>query len=134
MAMPRQQIRWLRRLRWLFPLLKLGPLRWSIEQVIKSRVEGPSADEREHGRTSLWGRVSDAAGRSIEATLTVPSAYKLTVLTALASVERVLADQAPAGFSTPSRAFGKDFILSIPGTNMRMSDREVDLVEKGAVA
>jgi short subunit dehydrogenase-like uncharacterized protein len=123
MAMPRRQIRWLRRLRWLFPLLKLGSVRWSIEQILKSRVEGPSAEEREHGRTSLWGRVSDAAGRSIEATLTVPSAYKLTVLTALASVECVLANQPPAGFSAPSRAFGKDFILSIAGSELTMSDR-----------
>jgi short subunit dehydrogenase-like uncharacterized protein len=117
-AMPRRRIRWLQRLRWLFPLLKVGPLRWSIEQIIKSRVEGPSAEEREHGRTSLWGRVSDAVGHSIEATLSVPSAYKLTVLTALACVEHVLAGKAPAGFATPSRAFGKDFILSIPGTEI----------------
>jgi short subunit dehydrogenase-like uncharacterized protein len=121
-AMPRRRIRWLRQLRWLFPLLKLGPLRWWLEHIIESRVEDPSAEKREQSRASLWGRVSDAAGRSIEATLTTPSAYKLTVLTALASIERVLADQAPAGFSTPSRAFGKDFVLSIPGTELRMDD------------
>jgi short subunit dehydrogenase-like uncharacterized protein len=106
----------------LFPLLKFGPLRRGLEHIISSRVEGPSADEFERGRVSLWGRASDAAGRSIDATLTVPSAYKLTVLTALVSVERVLAGQAPAGFSTPSRAFGKDYILSIPGTELKLTD------------
>jgi hypothetical protein len=37
------------------------------------------------------------------------------MLTALAILERVLAGEAPAGFQTPSRAYGADFILTVPG-------------------
>ena len=33
----------------------------------------------------------------------------------LAAVGRVLAGQAPAGFQTPSRAYGADFIMEIEG-------------------
>jgi short subunit dehydrogenase-like uncharacterized protein len=123
-AMSRRRIRWLKWVRWLFPLLRIRPLRQWLEHLVESRVEGPSAKEREQSHASLWGRVSDPAGRSVEATLTVPGGYMLTVLTALASVERVLAGRVPPGFSTPSRAFGKDFILSMPGTELRMAETE----------
>ena len=47
--------------------------------------------------------------------LSGPESYALTVLTALAAVEQVLAGGATPGFQTPSRAFGADFILGIPG-------------------
>jgi short subunit dehydrogenase-like uncharacterized protein len=50
---------------------------------------------------------------------TTPSGYDLTTLTALASVERVLAGNVPPGFHPPSQAFGRDFVLSIPGTDYR---------------
>jgi short subunit dehydrogenase-like uncharacterized protein len=36
-------------------------------------------------------------------------------MTAVAAVERVLTGQAPAGFQTPSRAYGADFILEMDG-------------------
>lgn len=112
-----RQLRLLRRWGWLLPLLRLGPLRRYAERRIQRTVRGPTAGDRAAGRASFWGRVEDDAGQSCEATLTTPSAYELTVLTALASVECVLAGSIPAGFHTPSRAFGREFILSIPGTS-----------------
>jgi short subunit dehydrogenase-like uncharacterized protein len=118
-AIPADRIRWLKRIRWLFPLLRIRPLRRWLENLVESRVEGPTASDREQSHASLWGRVTDDANRSIEATLIVPSGYKLTVLTALASVERVLAGRVSPGFSTPSQAFGQSFILSMPGTELR---------------
>ena len=47
--------------------------------------------------------------------LTGPEAYTLTALTAVATVERVLAGEARAGFQTPSLAFGADFVMGIEG-------------------
>ncbi len=112
-----KRLRLLRRWGWLLPLLRLGPLRRYAERRIARTVRGPTAGDRASGRASFWGRVEDDAGHSAEATLTTPSAYDLTVLTALAGVERVLAGNIPPGFHTPSRAFGREFILSIPGIN-----------------
>jgi hypothetical protein len=43
----------------------------------------------------------------------------LTVRTALASVERVLAGGVKPGFATPSQAFGPEFILGIAETDFR---------------
>jgi short subunit dehydrogenase-like uncharacterized protein len=47
--------------------------------------------------------------------MTTPQSYALTALTAVAAVREVLGGRAVPGFQTPSRAFGADFILEIPG-------------------
>ncbi|HKP73004.1 MAG TPA: hypothetical protein VJT82_08705, partial [Pyrinomonadaceae bacterium] len=67
------------------------------------------------GLSYVWGEVEDDAGRTIRARQRGPEAYTLTALTALAVVGRVLKGEAPAGFKTPSLAYGADFILEIDG-------------------
>jgi short subunit dehydrogenase-like uncharacterized protein len=47
--------------------------------------------------------------------LRTPETYNLTVMTALAAVEKALSGNAPIGFQTPSAAFGADFILEQRG-------------------
>jgi short subunit dehydrogenase-like uncharacterized protein len=113
-AWPRRKIRWLRLCRWAAPLLRLGPLQCMLKWLVQRRVVGPSADQRDRQRASIWGRVQNSAGRSVEGTLQTPNGYTLTVLTALAAVERLLERPPAAGFYTPSRAFGHDFALKIP--------------------
>lgn len=111
-----RQVRMLRRIS---PLLCFGSIRRLVERVIERRVAGPTTEELVRSRASLWCRVSDEAGHAVEATLETPGGYPLTALAAVACVEKVLAGAAPIGFSTPSQAFGKDFILSIPGCDLR---------------
>jgi len=118
-TVPPAQLRQLRRWGWLLPLLRWGPLRRYVQSQVGRTMRGPSVAERAASRASLWGRVADAAGHSVEATLTTPDGYDLTVLTSLASIERILAGSVSGGFQTPSQAFGRDFILSIPGTEYR---------------
>lgn len=105
----------MRKLRKVAPLLKFGPVLKLAEWLIDRYVEGPSAEDLERQRVSLWGEVRDAAGRAVSATLDTPNGYRLTALTAVAAVEQLLAGRAAPGFQTPARAFGKEFILSIPG-------------------
>jgi short subunit dehydrogenase-like uncharacterized protein len=62
--------------------------------------------------------VQNAEGQTAEATLQTPSGYTLTVLTALAEVERVLQTPPPPGLHTPSAAFGEEFMLKIPDVEM----------------
>jgi short subunit dehydrogenase-like uncharacterized protein len=114
-ALVKQQRRLLR----IAPLLKFALFRRLAEWYIDRTIPGPSASQRAQGRTEFWGQVSDAQGRIAEATLETPEGYTLTSLTAVACLRRVLEGAVPAGFSTPSRAFGKEFILSIPGVDFR---------------
>ncbi len=114
-AMVRQQ----RRLRWAAPLLRFRFAKRIAEAYIKRTVPGPSEEQRARGRASFWGQVTDAEGRAAEATLETPEGYTLTSLTAVASLQQVLAGATTPGFSTPSKAFGKDFILRFPGVDFR---------------
>ncbi len=117
-ALPRKQILWLRRLRWLLPIMKVGFLRRLVERKINRGQPGPTEQQRNAGRTMLWGQVSNAAGQSVEMKLETLEGYALTVQTALASVQRIINGNVPAGFQTPSLAFGKEFVLEMPGTSI----------------
>ena len=63
----------------------------------------------------------DAGARS-SSLLRGPEGYKLTSMTALAAVARVLDGRAPTGFQTPSKAFGADFVLEIDGVERKDLD------------
>jgi len=118
-AFPRSQIRMLRLVRPLLPVLGLGWVQRLAKGCAGWLVRGPSDESQQLGRVSFWGRVRDAQGRSASATLETPAGYALTVTAALAVLERVLEDAAPAGFVTPSGAFGPEFVLSLPGVDLR---------------
>jgi short subunit dehydrogenase-like uncharacterized protein len=122
LAMAPGRTGWLRSARWLFPALKFRPLHAFLRWGIRQFVAGPSAERNAASRSRLWGRVEDASGGRAEATLETPGGYPITVAAALASVERVLAGAAPTGFLTPSKAFGSDFVLTLPGTELRWTD------------
>jgi short subunit dehydrogenase-like uncharacterized protein len=119
LATPRRQIRWARRLRFLVPLARLKPIQRLASSYIERKVTGPTEQDRRMQRSSFWGRVTDAAGKTVSATMTGPSGYQLTVLTAVASAQRVLAGGVRVGFATPSLALGKEFILGIPDVDLR---------------
>jgi short subunit dehydrogenase-like uncharacterized protein len=119
LAMAPGQIRWLRQLRPLLPALRVPLPQSLLRPVIRKFVAGPSGEEGTPGRASFWGRVWDAEGSSVEATLETQEAYGLTVLTALASVAKVLVGEGSLGFSTPSKAFGAELILSFPDSDLR---------------
>ena len=54
----------------------------------------------------------------MSATLETLSGYELTMYTAVESVLRVQ-HGVPAGFLTPARAFGAEFVLQFPRTDVR---------------
>lgn len=99
-------------------LLASDPGQRLLKRLIRLQPAGPSDAERAAGLSLLWGEVSDPAGRRCAARMRAPEGYTLTALTALAIVERVLAGQAPAGFQTPARAYGADFIRQFPGVEL----------------
>lgn len=109
-------LRWgIRATRLLGPVLGSGPVQRLLRRRVLERRPGPDADERARGRCLLWGEAADTLERVAVSRLRTPEGYELTCLTALALVERVLAGDVHPGFQTPSRAYGPDFILAIPG-------------------
>ncbi len=70
-------------------------------------------------RAAFWGRACDDQNHCAEAVLETIDAYRYTVLAALAAVQRVLAGGIAPGFLTPSKVFGPEFALEIPGTKIQ---------------
>jgi len=114
-AMPTAMRRMMKASRPFGRLLKSPAAQNFLKRRIKAQPAGPSDEERAKGKSFVWGEVEDESGQRKASRLQGPEGYTLTALTALAIVERVLAGDAPAGFQTPSRAYGADFILNIEG-------------------
>jgi short subunit dehydrogenase-like uncharacterized protein len=101
--------------RYLGPVLGSAAVRRFLTARVRAGAPGPTEEERRRGRAFVWGEVEDAEGRRAVSRLATPDGYTFTARAALAVVARVLAGQAPAGFQTPARAYGPDFVLSIAG-------------------
>ena len=112
---PPRAIRRMRRLAPFLPLLGWGPVKRFLQRQVEKRVTGPSEEIRRTSRVELWGEARNASGRSVSSTLVTPEAYHLTAMTAVESAERAARGEVPPGAWTPSKAFGKDYVLGFSG-------------------
>jgi short subunit dehydrogenase-like uncharacterized protein len=90
-----------------------------LKRRVDSRPAGPSDQERESGRSLLFGEVKNAQGDVARSWLKTPEGYTLTALTGLAIAQRARDGAARPGFQTPSRVFGPDFVLEFSGVERR---------------
>jgi len=105
-----------RRANWVRGLLGLGPVQSFLKRRVEKSVKGPSAAKREAQPTYVWGEATNARGETRIARIKTANGYDLTVTGALAVVEYLLANTAPAGATTPSRLMGKDLVTTLPGS------------------
>ena len=96
-------------------LLGSGPVQRMLKGRIRRGPAGPTPEQRARGASLLWGQVEDDEGRRAISRMRTPEGYTLTAMTSVEAVRRVLAGDAPAGFQTPSRAYGADWILEFDG-------------------
>jgi short subunit dehydrogenase-like uncharacterized protein len=115
-AAPAAAVRGMIMSRYLGWLLATAPAQSFLKGRIRAGAPGPSDDQRARATARLWGEAWNDDGERVTSRLSTPDGYTLTALTAVAAAEKVLAGGARPGFQTPSRAFGADFILEIPGT------------------
>lgn len=116
-AVRKETVRMMRLARPILPLLGTGIAQRILKARINARTPGPSAARRSGAQSRLWAEAVDAEGTVMQARLIAPDGYSLTAVTAVAAARRVLAGGVDAGFQTPSRAFGPDFILEVAGTS-----------------
>ncbi len=112
-VMPESNLQMLKLSRYLGWLLKTKLVQNYLQKQIPEG--GPSEEERESGRTYLWGEASDAQGNRVESRLTCPEGYATTVLTALKIAEKILEGNFQVGFQTPAKCYSADLILEIEG-------------------
>lgn len=116
MATTASGLRSMRLMRLVEPVLRMRALKRFLLGRLKSRPAGPSAAALDRTQSQVWGEATDAAGASVRARLSAATGYKLTALAAVRAAEKVAAGGIATGFVTPSKAFGADFVLEIPGS------------------
>ncbi|MEZ5346380.1 MAG: saccharopine dehydrogenase NADP-binding domain-containing protein [Pyrinomonadaceae bacterium] len=112
-VVPEKNLRMLRMSRYIGWLLATGPFQSYLQKQIPEG--GPSAEEREAGRTYLWGKAADKEGNTVESRMQGPEGYKFTMLTALKIAEKIMAGDLKTGFQTPAKAYGADLVMEIDG-------------------
>ena len=104
--------------------LGFPPVQNMMASYIKTSMTGPSEEEREKGKSFLWGEVRNEKGEKVQAKLKTPDGYSLTSATAVRCMEKVLENTLEPGFYTPSKAFGADFILEFEGASRSLISEE----------
>jgi saccharopine dehydrogenase (NAD+, L-lysine-forming) len=99
-------------------VLAWRPVKTLFQRGIERWMDNPSAETREKGHTRVWASVRKDTGERQTARLTGPEAYTFTARTAVAAAEHVMGGTAPAGFQTPSTAFGASFVDEIDGVEV----------------
>lgn len=101
--------------RFIGPLLRSGIVQRALRARVRSTLDGPSEGARANTVSLLWGEATAANGARVTSRLRGPNAYTLTAQTAVLLATKALHGNAPPGFQTPSRAYGADLILEVPG-------------------
>lgn len=107
----------LRRIAPLLPLLGSRTVKKALQWSIRRQPLGPAEEIRESARSCFWGSVRNAEGDSRKALVEAPEGYKLTAMTAVECLQRVLDGELEPGAWTPATAFGADFIKTFEGVS-----------------
>jgi short subunit dehydrogenase-like uncharacterized protein len=97
------------------PLLRSGIGQKGLRTIVRALPAGPGEAQRSGRRSTIWAEAIDTSGKSSKAILTTPDPYDFTANSALEVSSRISALPEALGLVTPSRAFGADFVLSLPG-------------------
>ena len=110
---PETQLRLLKLSRYIGWLLATSPIQNILQKQIPAG--GPTDEEREKGKTFLWGEASDDQGNKTQSHQFGMEGYTMTALTALKISEKILDGNFCTGFQTPAKCYGADLILEIEG-------------------
>lgn len=99
-------------------LVKVPPVMAFLKKRIERHVPGPTAEQRDKGRTELWGEITNDSRQAYTLKMRTPEGYNLTADAAVRAVERLLGGPPRPGALTPSMAFGKDFVKELDGVEV----------------
>jgi len=97
------------------PFLRSRLGQGALAAVVGRLPEGPSQAERIGHHSTIWAEATDGSGRSARARLSTPDAYDFSANSALEISTRISVLPEALGLVTASQAFGRDFVLGLPG-------------------
>ena len=105
------------KLQWAFNwLLRTAFIRNIIKKKIKAKPAGPSDEQRQKGKSFVWGEVKNGSGKTMQAAISCYDGYTLTAHTSLYITKKVLEGNFKPGYQTPALVYGENLIMEIPGT------------------
>jgi len=113
---PASQLKVMRRLNRLRPLLKLGFVQSFLKKHVTKGPSGPDQTARAQTPSFVWGEVQAPSGELRTARIKVANGYDVTVHASLGIVEHVTDSEAGSGFRTPSQLMGARFVERLPGS------------------
>ncbi len=114
MAFPPSMITMMYASRVIGPLLYLRPVKEMLKGLVSAFLApGPSRERNENGFSLMMAEVFDGE-KTLRAKLQTPEAYRLTALTSIEIMKRILSAPMP-GFHTPSTFLGPEFIMQFRG-------------------
>ena len=96
-------------------LLRTKPAQLLLKKLVDKQPEGPDEAALQRSKVTLVARAESQDGKTAAAKLITPNGYALTAQSAVAIVQKVLAENFKPGFQTPSLAYGSDFVLTLDG-------------------
>ncbi len=104
---------------WVFNwMLRTDFIRNIIKKKIKERPAGPSDEQREKSSSLVWGQVSNATGKTLQACISCFDGYTLTAHSSLLITQKILEGNFKPGYQTPAGCYGENLIMEIPGTKL----------------
>ena len=108
-------------LKFLRPLAILWGADWFksvLRKYIKTMAKGPDTEQLQTQGCDMVAYALRSDGSGLRAHLQSVNGYQLTANTALAVIERIENSELDAGFYTPSKAFGWEFIKNLEGVEL----------------
>ncbi|GAA2334796.1 saccharopine dehydrogenase NADP-binding domain-containing protein [Streptomyces kunmingensis] len=90
-----------------------------IDLDLSSLPDGPTAQEREVGRSKVVAEVTGRDGTVARSVIDTPTGYRFTQLSSVEIARRVLAGDFTPGFQAPSSAYGPEIALAIADTQIK---------------
>lgn len=115
-VVPRSTLRALKATRYIGWLLQMGPVQRMLYKQIPHG--GPTEEQRQQGKSLLWGEATDSQGGRVQSRIQGPEGYTWTALTSVQIAEKILRGQWQAGFQTPAKAYGADLVLETEGVQL----------------
>ncbi|RDB06684.1 saccharopine dehydrogenase family protein [Runella aurantiaca] len=107
---------WSMKLQFLFnPILRSRFIKKQLQNYVDKKITGPTEHQSQKGQSFIWGKATNAEGKTVEARLVTPEGYKLTAEASLLISQKILDLKNVAGYQTPAGLFGYELITEIKG-------------------
>jgi hypothetical protein len=100
------------------PILRTKFVKHFLQKYVDDNITGPNENHFQNGKSLIYGKVTNAKGETVEASIETLEGYRLTAEASVLITEKVLDLKGVSGYQTPAGLFGYQLILEIQGSTL----------------